>query len=200
MQIFLEPMTIDEVGNALDYKLIDGVNLRSDLETIDHYSFNEAVKEVAKIMNGPVFVSITGSTADEMLESARRTLKLGPNVVLKVKANLEGLKTLKTLSEQDISVNMTSIETPVQAAMAVRAGAKFVTIYNKKTDTDKCDTFELIKNTSQIFNTEQNKIPIIVSGFESRLTDSDKVTEAIKTGANSISVSYELLIGLAQNQ
>ncbi|WP_031484193.1 transaldolase family protein [Maridesulfovibrio frigidus] len=200
MQIFLEPMTTDEVTKALDYRLIDGVNLRSDLEIQDPHSFDTAVRDIAKIMNGPVFVSITGSTADEMLESARITLKLGPNVVLKVKANLEGLKTLKTLSEQDISVNMTSIENPVQAAMALRAGAKFVTICNKKTDTDKCDTFALINNTAQIFNTEQNKVPIIVSGFESVLTDSNKVTEAIKAGANSISVSYELLIGLAQNQ
>ncbi|OEU69984.1 MAG: hypothetical protein BA863_13760 [Desulfovibrio sp. S3730MH75] len=203
MQIFLEPMTIYEVSDALNYKLIDGVNLCSDLGDHDQSSFDETIIKIAKMINGPVFVSITGSTADEMLESARKTLKLGPNVVLKVKANLEGLKTLKTLSEQNINANMTSIENPVQAAMAVRANAKFVTISNKKTNTAECGRFELIKSTSQIFQTvdnKQHKTQIVVSGFESGLTGNNKVTEAIMAGADAISVSYDLLIRLAQNQ
>ena len=224
MQIFLEPMTIDEVTSALSYKLIDGVNLCSDLGGQDQSSFDETIIKIAKMINGPVFLSITGFTADEMLESARRTLKLGPNIVLKVKANLEGLKVLKTLSEQDIHANVISIENPFQAAMAARANAKFVTISNKKvaqapmairtgakfvkisnnrTYTAECGRFELIKSTSQIFQTvenKQHKPQIIVSDFKSGMTGSNKVTKAITAGADAISVSYDLLIRLAQNQ
>jgi transaldolase len=191
MKIFLESSNFDEIKKALDFKLINGVDFDLDLPVFKDMNRECHLSELFKLIHGPSIVNSSEESSQGILDEARQVVGLGLNSVIKIPTTMEGLKAASILVENNIPICMTSKFTPIQAVMAGRLGGEFV---NLELSDDIQE--EVIGELIPIYKKYNFESALVMSGF----TKVDQVNEAIKAGIDIISVSYELLINLVQNE
>ncbi len=163
MKIFLDTANIDEIKEAVSYGVIDGVTTNPSLIARENKGFLPLVKEILEVVPGPVSVEVTATSSEEMLKEAREYAKLSDNVVIKVPINLEGLRVVKTLSDENIKTNVTLIFSTSQALMAAKAGATYVSPFVGRVDDISGNGMALVEEIAQIFDNYVFDTEIIVA-------------------------------------
>lgn len=189
MKIFLDTANLEEIKEAASWGILDGVTTNPTLCSKENLRFDELIKEICRTVKGPVSVECVSASSADITKEARELAKLADNVVVKIPICVEGLKTIKVLSQEGIQVNTTLIFSPNQALLAAKAGAKFVSPFIGRLDDISHEGMELVEKIVAIFNNYGIETEVIVASVRHPL----HVVEAALVGADIATVPFSVL-------
>ncbi|MFZ5427154.1 MAG: fructose-6-phosphate aldolase [Thermodesulfobacteriota bacterium] len=189
MKFFLDSASLDEIKAAKDMGMLDGVTTNPTLFSKEKGDWHKIAEAICKEVDGPVSLEVVGVTADQMLAEARELVKFGPNVVVKIPMLLEGLKAIRALSEQDIAVNTTLIFQPLQALMAAKAGATYVSPFVGRIDAIGGDGMAMVEEVVTIFRNYDIQTQVLVASVR----NPTHLVRAALMGADVATVPFSVL-------
>ena len=153
MKFFIDTADVEAIREANDMGVICGVTTNPSLIAKEGRDFNQVIKEITEIVDGPISGEVKATTVDAptMIEEGRAIAKIHPNMVVKIPMTAEGLKATKALSAEGIKVNVTLIFSATQALLAARAGAAYVSPFLGRLDDISTPGIDLIRTISEIF-------------------------------------------------
>ncbi|MDG0922121.1 fructose-6-phosphate aldolase [Enterococcus faecalis] len=169
MKFFLDTANVDEIKRINELGLVDGVTTNPTIIAKEGRDFEEVIKEICSLVDGPVSAEVTGSQAEEMIAEAEVLAKWARNVVVKIPMTEQGLKAVNTLSKKEIKTNVTLVFTVAQGLMAAKAGATYISPFLGRLDDIGTDSMALIKNLRKVLDNYGYKAEIIsasVRGLE----------------------------------
>lgn len=189
MKLFIDTANTADIRKANDLGVICGVTTNPSLIAKEGLVFEEVIKEITSIVDGPISAEVISLESPKMVEEALELAKIHPNIVIKLPMTEEGLKTTKILSSKGIKTNVTLIFSAGQALLAARAGATYVSPFLGRLDDIGSDGMILIKDIVQIFNTHGIKSEIIAASIRNPI----HVLEAAKLGAHIATIPYSVI-------
>lgn len=151
MKFFIDTASVDEIREASEYGLLDGVTTNPTLLSKESGDPIEILREITKIVDGPVSAEVTALDAEGMVEEGLALRKIAGNIVVKVPMTLEGMKAIRQFAKQGVPTNCTLIFNAVQALMAAKAGATFASPFVGRLDDISTDGMELIGQICTIY-------------------------------------------------
>ena len=153
MKFFLDTANLDEIREANEMGLIDGVTTNPSLVAKEgEVDFKEHIAKICEMVNGDISAEVTSLDTEGMLREGREYAKIAPNVVVKCPLTLDGLKATRTLTDEGTGVNVTLCFSPAQALLAAKAGAKYISPFIGRLDDIATDGMQLIKDILQIYD------------------------------------------------
>lgn len=198
MKFFIDTANVDEIREAGAMGIICGVTTNPSLIAKEGRNFNEVIKEITEIADGPVSGEVKATTekAEDMVAEGREIAAIHPNMVVKIPMTAEGLKAVKILSAEGIKTNVTLVFTANQALLAARAGASYVSPFLGRLDDISTDGTELIRDIVQIFdNYPEITTEIICASTRHPL----HITDCAKAGADIATVPYKVLMQMVRH-
>lgn len=189
MKFFIDTANVDEIKKGLEMGLVDGVTTNPSLLSKVKKDPDKTIKEILALVEGPVSLEVISKTSGPMCEEARRLAGLGPNVVVKIPMTEEGIKAVRSLSREDIKTNVTLIFQPVQALIAAKAGAAYVSPFIGRLDDISSRGMDIIEDTLTIFSNYALETEIIVASIRSPL----HVLQAATIGADIATIPFNVL-------
>lgn len=189
MKLFVDTANIDEIRKADALGIICGVTTNPSLIAKEGRDFKEVVTEIVSIVDGPISAEVISLDAPGMVAEALELVKIHPNIVIKLPMCAEGLKATKLLSQKSIKTNVTLIFSAVQALLAARAGATFVSPFLGRLDDIGQDGMLLVADIAEIFAIHDIHAEIIAASIRHPI----HVQEAAKAGAHISTVPYKVL-------
>ncbi|HUJ69461.1 MAG TPA: fructose-6-phosphate aldolase, partial [Syntrophorhabdales bacterium] len=163
MKFFIDTANVDEIKKGLEMGLVDGVTTNPSLLSKEKKNPDDVVKEIVSLVPGPVSLEVLSTEAHAMLEEARRLASLGNNVVVKIPMTAEGMKAVKKLSEEHIKTNVTLVFQPLQALIAAKAGAAYVSPFVGRLDDISSAGMEMVEQIITIYGNYGFETEIIVA-------------------------------------
>jgi len=197
MKIFLDTAEISEIRRAADAGLIDGVTTNPTLlaRASGGKDAKEIFREIAEIVDGPVSAEVVGLDAETMLSEGRRLAELHPNIVIKVPLTEDGLKACQQFRKEGIGVNVTLCFSPLQALLAAKAGATFISPFVGRLDDIATDGMGLISQIRQIYDNYGMDTEILVASVR----HPQHVVESALIGADCATIPPKVLWQLAKH-
>lgn len=191
MKFFIDTANVDEIREANDMGIICGVTTNPSLIAKEGRDFNEVIKEITEIVDGPISGEVKATTekAEDMIAEGREIAKIHPNMVVKIPMTAEGLKAVKVLSAEGIKTNVTLIFTANQALLAARAGASYVSPFLGRLDDISMPGIDLINEITEIFMMHDIQTEIIAASIRNPI----HVIDCAKAGADIATVPYKVL-------
>jgi transaldolase len=195
MKFFIDSANISEIKEALSLGMCDGVTTNPSLVAREKRPFNDVVREILEAVPGPVSLEVVSLDAAGMVAEAKKLVELGGNVVIKVPLTTEGLKATKILSGEGIDVNETLIFSPIQALMAAKAGAAYVSPFVGRLDDVAQNGMELVEQILSIFDNYGFTTEVIVASVRHPM----HVLEAAMLGADIATIPFGVIAQLAKH-
>jgi transaldolase len=189
VKIFLDTANVDEIREAADWGILDGVTTNPSLVSKEARSFDDILHEIVGIVKGPVSAEVVADKADEMVEQGVRLAAIAPNIVVKIPMLAEGLKAIRRLNDREISTNCTLIFNPTQGLLAAKAGATFVSPFLGRLDDIGHDGMELIGQLVTIFDNYALSTEVLAASIRHPL----HVVQAAMHGADACTMPYKVL-------
>ena len=189
MKIFLDTANLKAINTYNDMGLVDGITTNPTLLAKEDQSPAELMREIVKIVKGPVSLEVIATETEEMLEEAHKLKKFGQNVVVKIPMTANGMKAVRKLKEDGINTNVTLVFSSNQAILAAKAGASYVSPFIGRLDDIGNEGMNLIKEIMQIFRNYQFKTEVLVASIRHPI----HVIEAGMIGANIVTLPPEVL-------
>jgi transaldolase len=189
MKIFLDTANIDSIKRYNDMGLVDGITTNPTLLSKEKGNPAEIMRQIVKIVKGPVSLEVVGTTAEEMIEEAHRLKKYGQNVVVKIPMIPDGMKAVKKLKAEGVETNVTLIFSANQAILAAKAGAAYVSPFIGRLDDAGQEGMAVIREIVQIFKNYQFDTNVLVASVRHPL----HVIEAGKIGAHVVTLPPDIL-------
>ncbi len=189
MKFFLDTANIDEIRNAADYGLIDGVTTNPSLVSKEGRDFKEIILEITRIVDGPISAEVVSTDAAGILREAYDLAKIHENIVVKIPMIKEGMKALKQLSKDGIPTNVTLVFSANQALIAAKLGATYVSPFVGRLDDISEVGMDLIHDLVQIFDNYRFPTEILVASIRNPL----HVREAALLGAHVATMPFKVL-------
>jgi len=195
MKFFIDSANISEIKETISLGMCDGVTTNPSLVAREKKPFNDVVKEILEAVPGPVSLEVVSLDAKGMVAEAKKLVELGGNVVIKVPLTTEGLKATKILSGEGIDVNETLIFSPIQALMAAKAGAAYVSPFVGRLDDVAQNGMELVEQILSIFDNYGFSTEVIVASVRHPM----HVLEAAMLGADIATIPFGVIGQLAKH-
>lgn len=191
MKFFIDTANVEDIKKANDMGVICGVTTNPSLIAKEGKNFNDVIKEITSIVDGPISGEVKATTikAEDMIVEAREIAKIHKNMVVKIPMTGEGLKAVKILSKEGIKTNVTLIFSANQALLAARAGATYVSPFLGRLDDISTDGLELIRTIADIFATHDIDTEIISASVRHPI----HVTECALAGADIATIPYNVI-------
>lgn len=189
MKFFLDTANIDEIRNAAEYGLIDGVTTNPSLVSKEGRDFKEILLEITRIVDGPISAEVVSIDAAGILREAYDLAKIHKNIVVKIPMIKEGMKALKQLSKDGVKTNVTLVFSSNQALVAAKLGATYVSPFVGRFDDISEVGMDLIGDIAQIFANYQFSTQILVASIRNPL----HVREAALLGAHVSTMPFKVL-------
>ncbi|MGX7776223.1 fructose-6-phosphate aldolase [Streptococcus pluranimalium] len=152
MKFFLDTANVEAIKEINRLGVVDGVTTNPTIISKEGRDFEEVIKEICSIVDGPVSAEVTALKAEDMVEEARAIAKWADNVVVKIPMTSEGLKAVNILSQEGIKTNVTLIFTVSQGLMAMKAGATFISPFIGRLEDIGTDAYQLILELRHIID------------------------------------------------
>jgi len=165
MKIFLDTANLDEIREAVKTGLIDGVTTNPSLVAKENRSFKEILKEVCELVKGPTSAEVVALDHAGMMKEAEELAKISSHIVIKVPLTPEGLKACKDLSNQKIAVNVTLCFSAVQALLAAKAGATYISPFLGRLDDIGQEGMRLIEEIRSIYDNYEYQTQILAASI-----------------------------------
>lgn len=190
MLFFLDTANLDEINAAIEYGIIDGVTTNPSLLAKESpRDWKIHAKEICKIVDGPVSLEVIATMADKMVKEARELVKLGPNVVIKIPMTDEGLKAVGILEENNIPTNVTLVFSSMQALLAAKAGASYVSPFVGRLDDIGTDGMAVVEQSISIFRSYGLDCQVLAASIR----NTQHVLQAALLGADVATVPFSIL-------
>ena len=199
MKFFIDTANLDEIREAASMGIISGVTTNPSLIAKEGKDYEETLREIAKIVDGPISGEVKATTKDAatMIEEGKAIYALDPkHMVVKIPMTTEGLKAIKALSALGIPTNCTLIFSANQALLAARAGATYVSPFLGRLDDINEDGIPLIETISEMFsNYPDIETQIICASVRTPV----HVTACALAGADIATVPYKVLMQMTKH-
>ena len=190
MKFFLDTANIENLKQALDWGLCDGVTTNPSLIAKEgNKDYKKHLKKICKLVKAPVAAEVIAEKSDAMVEEARILAALDDNIVVKIPATFEGLKAVKTLTAEKIRTNVTLIFSPSQALLAAKAGATYVSPFVGRLDDISVSGMDLIRDILTIFSNYMLDTEVIVASVR----HPQHVVESALLGADVVTLPLDVL-------
>lgn len=195
MKLFLDTADVDEIRAANDLGVICGVTTNPSLIAKSGRVFEEVVREITTIVDGPISAEVVSLEAEKMVEEAEPLAAIHPNIVIKIPLCAEGLKATKRLAAKGIHTNVTLIFSAAQALLAARAGATYVSPFVGRVDDISWEGLTLVRDIAEIFKIHGISTEIIAASIRGPL----HVVEVAKAGADIATVPYKVILQMIEH-
>lgn len=191
MKFFVDTANVEDIKKANDMGVICGVTTNPSLIAKEGRDFNEVIKEITSIVDGPISGEVKATTVDAegMIKEGREIAAIHPNMVVKIPMTVEGLKAVKVLSSEGIKTNVTLIFSANQAILAANAGATYVSPFLGRLDDISQTGIELIRQISEIFDIYGYDTEIIAASIRNPI----HVTDCALAGADIATIPYKVI-------
>ena len=195
MKIFIDTANVEEIREAADLGVICGVTTNPSLIAREGKVFEEVIKEITTIVDGPISAEVVAPDANGMVAEAKELAKIHKNIVIKIPMTLEGLKATKQLSALGIKTNVTLIFSATQALLAARAGATYVSPFVGRLDDISDSGIDLVADIAEIFAIHDINTEIISASIRGP----QDVTDSAKAGAHIATVPYKVIVQMSKH-
>jgi len=189
MEIFIDSAKIEEVKEAVDLGIVDGVTTNPTWIAASGKKFPDVINEIYDLIKKPINVQVTATNYLKILSQARKISQLNEKIIVKIPAIPEGIKAIGTLSQEGIRTNLTLVCSPMQAFLAAKLGANYVSPFVGRLDKISLDGSEIIKKIRTIFDNYDYKTKILVAGPLSPLG----ALEGALIGADAVTMKLDIL-------
>jgi transaldolase len=189
MNFFIDTANIKEIKEAAALGILDGVTTNPSLVAKEGKGFRKLLDEILAIVDGPVSAEVISTDYDGILKEARNYSKIHHNIVVKVPLIKEGLKAVKTLSDEKIKTNVTLCFSPSQALLAAKAGATYISPFVGRLDDISHDGMELISQIVQIYKNYNYQTQVLVASIRHPL----HLVEAALMGADVCTMPFSVI-------
>ncbi|GAB7022305.1 fructose-6-phosphate aldolase [Salidesulfovibrio brasiliensis] len=193
MEFYLDTANIDEIAAARKLGLIDGVTTNPTLLSREGGDWQAQAKKICDLVDGPVSLEVVGTTAKEMVAEAEELVNFGSNVVVKIPMIEEGLVATKELTARGIKTNVTLVFSAMQALLAAKAGATYVSPFVGRLDAIGQNGMEVVSQIRTIFDNYGFRTNILVASVR----HAGHVLDSAALGADVITVPYSVIKQLA---
>lgn len=195
MKFFIDTANIEEIKKGVEMGMVDGVTTNPSLIAKEDKPFEEIIKEICALVDGPVSAEVVAVEAEGMLAEARELAKIADNIVIKIPMIVEGLKAVKALTAEGIKTNVTLVFSAAQALLAAKAGATFVSPFVGRLDDIGTSGMDLIGDIVNIYDNYGYEAEIIVASIRSP----QHVLESALLGADIATIPYKVIAQLAKH-
>jgi transaldolase len=193
MKFFIDTANIDEIKEANAMGMVDGVTTNPSLIAREKGEFKEIIKEICNIVDGPISAEVISLDNAGMVKEARELAKIHENIVVKIPMTTDGLKAVRTLTAEGIKTNVTLVFSALQALMAAKAGATYVSPFVGRLDDLSQEGMLLIEQIADIFSNYAYDTEIIVASIRNPL----HVLDTALIGADIATIPFNVLKKLA---
>ncbi|MGA8021105.1 MAG: fructose-6-phosphate aldolase [Desulfobacterales bacterium] len=193
MKFFIDTANIKEIKEADSMGMVDGVTTNPSLVAKEGREFEGLIKEICEIVEGPVNAEVISTETKGMLTEGRKLVKIHKNIVVKIPMTIDGLKAVRQLNEEGIRTNVTLVFSPIQALMAAKAGAAYVSPFVGRLDDVAHDGMLLVEQIAEIYNNYALETEIIVASVRHPI----HVLESALIGADIATIPFNVLSKLA---
>lgn len=195
MKFFIDSADMDEIREASKLGVLDGVTTNPSLVAKTGQSFETVARTITEFVKGPVSLEVVGVHAEQMIEEGHKLRKFGENVVVKIPITSEGLKAIKELSSAGIPINTTLIFQPLQALLAAKAGATYVSPFVGRLDDIAEDGMQGVAEIIKIYQNYEVKTQVLVASVRHPV----HILEAAKLGAHVVTVPLKVIHQLVKH-
>lgn len=195
MKFFLDTANVKQIKEAADWGMLDGVTTNPSLIAKENAKFEDLIKEICDIVQGPVSVESVSIKAGDIIEESRKLASLADNIVVKIPICLEGLKATKVLAQEGIHVNTTLIFSSMQALLAAKAGTRYVSPFVGRLDDISHEGMSLVDEIVTIYDNYGMDTEIIVASIRHPL----HVVEAAMIGADIATIPFGVIEKLVKH-
>ena len=192
MKFFIDTADVDEIREAASLGILDGVTTNPSLVAKAGRDFQQVLREIVSIVNGPISAEVTAIDRDGMLDQGRELAKIHPNITVKVPLTKEGLQACKVLRAEGTDVNATLCFSAAQALLAAKADATFVSPFIGRLDDISTDGMELIQQIRVIYDNYGFETQILAASIRHPM----HVVEAAMAGADVATMPYKVVTQL----
>ncbi|MGV7927965.1 MAG: fructose-6-phosphate aldolase [Spirochaetota bacterium] len=195
MKFFIDTADINEIRKAREFGILDGVTTNPSLVSRVKRPYLEVLTEIAREVEGPVSAEVIATDAAGIVKEARELARIGANVVIKVPLIAEGLKAVKTLSGEGIKTNVTLCFNSVQALMAAKAGATYISPFVGRLDDISSEGMDVIEEIVTIYDNYCFDTEIIVASIRNPL----HIKLAALMGAHIATIPYSVFENIVKH-
>ena len=191
MKFFIDTANLDEIKEAASIGILNGVTTNPTLLAKEKGKgdFKTILKKICEVVDGPVSGEVVATDAEGMVKEAEDLAKIHKNIVVKIPMCKEGLKAIKILASKGIRTNCTLVFSPIQALLAAKAGASFVSPFVGRLDDASHVGMDLVENMVTIFDNYEVTTEIIVASVRNPL----HVVEAAVMGADIATIPFRVI-------
>ncbi len=195
MKIFVDTADINEIREAQKLGVVDGVTTNPTLISKTGRSFDEVVKGICREVSGPVSLEAISLDSEDMVAEAKKLSKISENVVVKIPMIPEGLKAVKILSKENIKTNVTLVFSPLQALLAAKAGASYVSPFVGRLDDIGHVGMDVVNQILEIYGNYGFGTEVIVASIRSPI----HVNDAALMGAHVATIPFKVIQQLSKH-
>lgn len=189
MKFFIDTANIDQIKEAADMGLLDGVTTNPSLVSKEGKNFRELLNEILQVVDGPVSAEVVSTDYDGMMKEALELAEIHKNIVIKIPLIPEGIKAVKSLSEKGIKTNVTLCFSPAQALLAAKAGASYISPFVGRLDDIASDGMNLIQQIVQIYDNYGYETEVLVASVRHPM----HLVEAALMGADVATMPFDVI-------
>lgn len=188
MKFFLDTADVNEIREAMEWGLLDGVTTNPSLVAKTGLTFDQVLRDIVKIVPGPVSAEVTALDKQGMLDQAHQYADIAPNIVIKVPLIAEGLKAVKALTEEGLKTNVTLCFSSVQALLAAKAGATYISPFVGRLDDIGVDGMGTVRDIRTIYDNYKYPTQILVASARGPI----HVRDAAIAGADVVTLPFKV--------
>ena len=193
MKFFIDTANVDEIKEAVDLGIVDGVTTNPTLISREvertGSDFQTILKTICEIVQGPVNGEVIALDTEGMIKEARELVKLDKHIVVKIPVTKDGLKAVRVLTSEGIKTNVTLTFSPTQALMVAKAGATYVSPFVGRLDDISHEGMDLVQEILTIYENYHYKTEVIVASIRNPL----HVVEAALMGAHIATIPFKVI-------
>lgn len=189
MKFFVDTAMIDEIRQAMDLGICDGVTTNPSLVAMTGKTLDAVVSEITEVVDGPISVEATALDYEGMLKEAREIAAIHPNIVVKIPMTREGIKTVSKVSAEGIKTNVTLLFSATQALLAAKAGATYVSPFVGRVDDISGIGMEVIQQIQMIYANYDFGTEVLVASIRNPI----HVLEAAQMGADVATIPFGVM-------
>lgn len=189
MQIFIDSADLSEIRDAVAMGVIDGVTTNPSLVAKTGRPHRDVIVEICEVVDGPISAEVLATDYDGILKEGRELAKLHDNIVVKVPLIAEGLKAVRTFTEEGIHTNVTLCFSPSQALLAAKAGATYISPFVGRVDDISGDGMELVEQIVDIYETYDLETQVLAASIR----HPQHVVQAMMLGAHCATLPHKVI-------
>ncbi len=196
MKFFIDTANLDEINEANELGMIDGVTTNPSLVAKEgDVDFKEHIAKICSIVKGDVSAEVTALDTEGMLKEGREYAKIAPNVVVKCPLTLDGLKATRILNDEGTGVNVTLCFSAAQAILAAKAGAKYISPFIGRLDDIATDGLQLIRDIVQIYDNYDFDTQVLAASIRHPM----HIVDCALAGADVATIPFKVITQLVKH-